>query len=117
MAGPQGIDVRAAASGRLVSRNTGDRFCIGEILGFESSTRFWTQPSYPRDVVCLWDLGDLLGSRLHYERAGDAIHLRWDHGTLQWTDSLSSPWIDLPTASPFPLSHIGEQGYFRVKGP
>jgi hypothetical protein len=115
MAGRQRIDVRAAASGRLASRNTGDRFRIGEILGFESSTRFWTQSSYPRDVICLWDLGDLLGSRLRYERAGDAIHLRWDRGVFQWAPSLGPPWTDLPAASAFPLSSIGERGLFRVK--
>jgi hypothetical protein len=30
----------------------------------------------------LWDLNDFLEPRLHYERAGDAIQLRWDLGVL-----------------------------------
>ena len=44
---------------------------------------------------------------------GPEIH--WDRGTLQFTPTVNASWTDLPAASPFPLSPIGEKGFFRVK--
>ena len=41
--------------------------------------------------------------------------LHWDQGVLQFAPSVSGPWTDLPVASPFKLSPIGEKGFFRVK--
>ena len=115
LAGNGGLAVLEASSGRVISQRTGGRFRISNILGFESSTRFWTQSSYQGNITRLWDLSDSLGPRRRHERAGDAIQLRGDRGVLQWTDSLISPWTDFPAASPFPLSPIGERGFFRLK--
>jgi hypothetical protein len=39
----------------------------------------------------------------------------WDLGTLQFSPNVNAPWTDLPAASPFQLSPIGEKGFFRVK--
>ena len=68
-----------------------------------------------RNFRALWDLSDFLGPRLRYERAGDTIQLHWDLGMLQLAPSVNGTWTDLPAASPFPLSPIGDKGLFRVK--
>jgi hypothetical protein len=44
--------------------------------------------------------------------SGPALY--WDQGTLQYAPSLDGLWTDLPAASPFLLSPIGEKGFFRV---
>jgi len=36
-------------------------------------------------------------------------------GSLSQPDFLDHVWTDLPAASPFQLSPIGEKGFFRVK--
>ena len=41
--------------------------------------------------------------------------VHWSKGNLQFSPTVTGPWIDLPTASPMPLSPIGDQGFFRVK--
>jgi len=46
---------------------------------------------------------------------GQERHIYWDLGILQFAPSPSGPWADLPAASPFKLSPIGDKGFFRVK--
>jgi hypothetical protein len=65
-------------------------------------------------VALLWDIGDTL-ARLRVQPAEGSLQVLWDSGILQYSPSLDGPWTDLPAASPFRLSTIGRQGYFRVK--
>jgi len=46
---------------------------------------------------------------------GDRRSIQWHLGTLQYSPDVDGPWTDLPAASPFTLSPIGEKGFFRVK--
>jgi WD40 repeat protein len=65
-------------------------------------------------AVRSWDIRDLLANpRLKSSATGHCIE--WDLGTLQFAPSVNGPWTDLPAASPFRLSTIGEKGFFRVK--
>jgi WD40 repeat protein len=52
---------------------------------------------------------------LRYATTNDDTEIHWDLGILQFAPSPSGPWTDLPAASPFRLSSIGERGFFRVK--
>ena len=38
-----------------------------------------------------------------------------DLGTFQCAPTIDGPWTDLPTASPFPLSPIGNSRFLRAK--
>lgn len=62
-----------------------------------------------------------LNAQIELQQAG--VQLQWINNynnglgaTLQFSNSLDGPWIDLPGASPVPLEPIGEKGFFRVKG-
>ena len=41
--------------------------------------------------------------------------LLWSHGVLEYARDLSGPWGEVPVASPFQFSPIGERGFFRLK--
>ena len=102
-------------------------FETGRLLGiFEGNTK----PSTSRQVqisndnrwllaadtegVSVWNVAELTtGLRVTSDELGRQIH--WDHGILQFALEPSGPWTDLPAASPFILSPIGEKGFFHVK--
>jgi hypothetical protein len=56
-----------------------------------------------------------LNTNLRFEQSAAGLEIRWDLGKLQFAHNTSGPWADLPAASPFRLSPIGEKGFFRVK--
>ena len=64
--------------------------------------------------IALWDLRDLV-ARPRFVSGDNGKEILWDLGTLQFSPTTTGPWTDLPTASPFQLSPIGERGFFRVK--
>lgn len=64
--------------------------------------------------LSLWDIRDLI-ARPRYRPSPNGTQIHWDFGTLQFAPSLHGPWTELPAASPFRLSTIREQGFFRVK--
>ncbi|MCP5528066.1 MAG: WD40 repeat domain-containing protein [Verrucomicrobiales bacterium] len=64
--------------------------------------------------IAIWDISNLLAKpRLRMGETGPEIS--WYLGTLQFAPTVDGPWVNLPAASPFPLSPIGEKGFFRVK--
>ena len=64
--------------------------------------------------AAVWDLRDLL-AKPRFVSSGNGPEIHWDLGTLQFAPTLNGSWTDLPAASPFRLSTIGDQGFFRVK--
>ncbi|MBE7500784.1 MAG: WD40 repeat domain-containing protein [Verrucomicrobiales bacterium] len=52
---------------------------------------------------------------LRHAATDDGAEIHWDLGILQFANAPSGPWADLPAASPFRLSTVGGQGFFRVK--
>ena len=65
-------------------------------------------------MAALWDIRNTF-ARLRFQPGVGGTQIAWDTGTLQYAPSVQGPWMDLPARSPFPLSTIGQQGYFRVK--
>ncbi len=65
-------------------------------------------------VAALWETRDTL-ALLTIRSDGDGIRVNWDMGILQHAPTLQGPWTDLPATSPFAVSPIHEQGYFRVR--
>lgn len=61
-----------------------------------------------------WDVRDLLASP-ELAASPSGLEVRWELGTLQFSPTVSGPWIDVPAASPMPVSPIGDKGFFRVK--
>jgi WD40 repeat protein len=64
--------------------------------------------------IAIWDIRDVM-ARPRFSLAANGSEIHWDLGTLQFAPSLHGLWTDLPAASPFPLSPIGDRGFFRVK--
>lgn len=62
----------------------------------------------------LWDIRDLV-ARPRFEQSANGPEIHWDLGALQFAPTTTGPWTDLPAASPFLLSPIGEKGFFRVR--
>lgn len=41
--------------------------------------------------------------------------LQWKQGILQFAPTANGSWMNLPVASPMPLSPVGQRGFFRVE--
>ena len=65
-------------------------------------------------LATLWDIRDLV-ARPRFEQSENGPEIHWDLGTLQFAPTIDGPWTDLPAASPFLLSPVGDKGLFRVK--
>jgi WD40 repeat protein len=117
----KGYGSSAGGTARLTDAATGNLLCVfaGIGRGDYAIAAFWPDGQHvltsTDDVTAaLWDIRDLLGRpRISAGMHGPEIH--WDLGSLQFAPSTSGPWTDLPAASPFRLSPIGEKGFFRVK--
>jgi len=107
----------AAECGQLLDPETGHVACSlpwGGPPGSFSADGKRVLTGGTTGVAALWDIRDTF-ALLQIQRGAAGIQVTWDTGTLQYAPSVQGPWIDLPAASPFRLSTIGEQGYFRVK--
>jgi WD40 repeat protein len=67
------------------------------------------------DTTRVWDLRDLVvGLRIASGTQGPEA--RWERGRLQWADSVTGPWEDLPNAvSPFPMDRSTGLKLYRVE--
>jgi len=57
----------------------------------------------------------LLSTNLRVDAGETGPAVSWDLGTLQFSPTVNGPWTDVPAASPFRLSSVGEKGFFRAK--
>ena len=107
----------AAECGQLLDADTGHVACSmpwGGPPGSFSADGKRVLTGGTTGVAALWDIRDTF-ALLQIQRGDAGIQVTWEAGTLQYAPSVQGPWIDLPAASPFRLSTIGEQGCFRVK--
>jgi len=70
---------------------------------------------YADEGLFIYDLRGLLSTNLRFTAGEASPTATWDLGTLQFSPAVNGPWTDLPAASPFPLSPIGDKGFFRVR--
>jgi hypothetical protein len=70
--------------------------------------------SWAETQTTQWDIRDLT-ARPRFEQSASGPKIHWDLGALQFSPTTTGPWTDLPAASPFLLSPIGDKGLFRVK--
>lgn len=119
----------ASVDSPAITRNPVDVWLFDALTGkalakLESAGDLPSQSSFSDDArraltlssegVAVWDLSDVLAKpRMSIGETGPEI--RWYLGTLQFAPTIDGPWSDLPAASPFPLSPIGDKGFIRVK--
>jgi WD40 repeat protein len=109
----------AGGDATLTDVMTGQRLLSLDWHGEWVRAAFWPGGHYvltcgDDGVARLWDIRDLI-ARPRSVRSDSGPEIHWDLGTLQYSPTITGPWLDLPAASPFPLSPVGGQGYFRVK--
>ena len=102
--------------GKLLMTYTGHSDGIGAAAFSADGTRVLTcsKAFLGAGTARLWDLHELVVA-LRLTKVGGEREIGWDRGTLQHAPTLRGPWDDLAATSPFLLSPIGRQGYFRVK--
>ena len=65
--------------------------------------------------VLLWEISDLFPS-IEVERIGNALLLKWNSGTLQYSEAIEGKWEDIPEAtSPFVVDRVGAMRFFRSR--
>ena len=68
------------------------------------------------DIVRLWDISDI-AARLEHSRKPNGLELRWNAGTLQHSQTLDGPWLDVTNAvtSPWLVPMDQTAAFFRTK--